>query len=77
MPPNAVVADPAGVLGAPDGLAFGGFRGSAVDAARGASRRALEGATVADVFKRLAMADVDAMIAQTPHDKGTHARSGA
>jgi hypothetical protein len=77
MPPNAVAADLGGVPAAPDGLAFGGLRTPAVDAARGASRRALEGATVADVFKRLAMADVGAMIAQTPHDKGTHARSGA
>jgi hypothetical protein len=56
MPPNAVVADLGGVPAALDGLAFGGRRTPAVDAARGASRRAPEGATVADVFKRLAMA---------------------
>jgi hypothetical protein len=31
MPLNAVVADPAGVLAARDGLAFAGLRGSAVD----------------------------------------------
>jgi hypothetical protein len=73
--PNAVALAPGFVFAAVDGLPCGGFRGRTLDAARGRTGRAPDGATVVAVFKRLGMRHVGAMISQTMNYEDTHGLS--
>ena len=67
MAANAVESAPAFVRAAVDALPFGGFRGRTVDAAR----------VTVEVFRRLRMRHVGAMIARTLNDRDTHSPFGA
>ena len=75
MAANAAALVPAFVCAAVEGLPFSGFRGRTVDAARGRAGRARGSATVVEVFKRLGMSHVGAMISQTMNYGDTHAQS--